>query len=104
MIAAICRGPFSELLGSVHLILACANLQVLGAVVVGRRSLQSDPGGQHALQQAQALHDAIKAISKVWQPHADDQCSDAPWRRLPPSLETALAFQLTCLGLFGLDL
>lgn len=55
-----------------HLELAWDNLQVLAAVVVGRRSLQSDPGGQHALQQAQALHDAIKAISKVWQPHADD--------------------------------
>ena len=52
--------------------MACDDLQVLAAVVVGRRSLQAAPGGHYALQQAQALHDAIRAISKVWQPHADD--------------------------------
>jgi hypothetical protein len=41
------------------------DLKVLAAVVVGRRSLQADPGGQHALQQAQALHNVINATFKV---------------------------------------
>ena len=40
-------------------------LQVLAAVVVGRRSLQEEPGGQQALLEAQALHKATKALCKV---------------------------------------
>ena len=40
-------------------------LQVLAAVVVGRRSLQEEPGGLQALHEAQALHKAAKALCKV---------------------------------------
>ena len=41
-------------------------LQVLAAVVVGRRSLQEAPGGQQALLEAQALLKATKLLLKVW--------------------------------------
>ena len=47
-----------------HKAAGCA--QVLAAAVVGRRSLQQEPGGQQALHEAQALHRATKALCKVW--------------------------------------
>ena len=46
-----------------HTAAGCA--QVLAAAVVGRRSLQREPGGQQAMHEAQALHKATKALCKV---------------------------------------
>jgi len=54
----------SECHAGCHMAACC--VQVLAAAVVGRRSLQGERGGQHALREAQALHRATKALCKVW--------------------------------------
>ncbi len=55
-------------------------LQVLAAVVVGRRSLQEESGGQQALLEAQALHKATKALCKVQCRHLHmPPCPGAPY-------------------------
>lgn len=62
--------------------MAAGCAQVLAAVVVGRRSLQEEPGGQQALHEAQALHKATKALCKV------GSCS-ARWGAAPCSLPSS---------------
>lgn len=40
-------------------------MQVMSAVVIGQRCLQGEPRGQQALEEAQAVLSAVKALCKV---------------------------------------